>query len=276
MNSIPSDRGQVNNALVSGHTSSQTLNANISLDAGLTIKTREGDIVTLSSSQFSEFNASEYGARGEVWTESGHALVENHTREITLTTGELFSFSVQGDLNQEELADIAAIVQGVDGIISEMGEGDMDDALELAMSMGGYDSVSMYSADITLKQSYSMVSEQAFASTGSLPGNRGLGKQTGLAGLQGQEGNAYKPSRMETRMEKMLERMEKIVEKQEEKILAHAQQPLSKLFAHHLGKIESEEETPKYKALEAVEDRLDQRISDRIKKFFESTLNQIV
>ncbi|MCP4720320.1 MAG: hypothetical protein GY860_12750, partial [Desulfobacteraceae bacterium] len=98
------DRGNLQNAQFSSHSRKQTVNAYESLDTGLTIQTREGDIVTLSSNSFSEFNASEYNSKGEIRTDSGNALITQHTREITLTTGEQFSFSVQGDLNEQELA----------------------------------------------------------------------------------------------------------------------------------------------------------------------------
>ena len=131
-----------------GRSARTGVNSYESMDAGLTIKTREGDIVTLSSSQYSEFSANEYSSQGEVRTPEGSARLSTHTREITLSSGEAFSFSVQGDLNEQELADIAAIVQGVDGIISEMVQGDMDAAVANALNMGPYDSVSMYAADI--------------------------------------------------------------------------------------------------------------------------------
>ncbi|MGD9824750.1 MAG: hypothetical protein AB7U36_10265, partial [Desulfobacter sp.] len=44
-----------------------------SLDAGLTIQTREGDVVTLSTSQSSELEAYEYSSQGLVSNESGYA-----------------------------------------------------------------------------------------------------------------------------------------------------------------------------------------------------------
>ncbi|MDD9302530.1 MAG: hypothetical protein HUK40_09390 [Desulfobacter sp.] len=126
--------------------SEHSLNSYESLDAGLTIKTREGDVVTLSSSRFSEINAREYSREGEITSQNGQSLSKYNLREITLTTGEMFSFSVEGDLSEAELADIESIVAGVDSIIGEMATGDMDDAISKAMAMGSYDSVSSYEA----------------------------------------------------------------------------------------------------------------------------------
>ena len=167
MNSIPDtsstglsqDRGNLQNTQFSGHARRQTVNAYESLDTGLTIKTREGDIVTLSSSRFAQFNASEYNSRGEIQTDFGNALISRHTREITLATGDQFSFSVQGDLNEQELSDIEAILKGVDGIVAQVAEGDMQEAVAQAMAMGNYSSVSRYSADISYERSYSMTEE---------------------------------------------------------------------------------------------------------------------
>ena len=51
------------------------------------------------------------------------------------------------------------IVKGIDEIISEMAEGDMDGAIVKALSMGDYDTVSMYSADISHEKFYSVRSE---------------------------------------------------------------------------------------------------------------------
>ncbi len=133
----------------------QSLSAYESLDAGLTIKTKEGDLVTLTSNTHAGLDAFMYNGKGIVETGSGSAVVTQNQREITLTSGESFSFSVVGDLSEQELTDIESIVKGIDEVIAEMAEGDMDDALDKALSMGGYDTVSMYSADITYQRSYS-------------------------------------------------------------------------------------------------------------------------
>jgi hypothetical protein len=170
--------GGFQDAGFSASTQRRGLNSYERMDAGLTIKTREGDIVTLSASRFSELTAREYSSQGEMTSRDGQVSARTHQRQIELSTGEAFSFSVQGDLNEQELADIEKIVSGIDKIIYEMAEGDMDDAVALALSMDHYDSVAMYEADISMARSYASYTEtSAAARAPSLPGP---GKNDGL------------------------------------------------------------------------------------------------
>lgn len=258
------DYSNAYNARFSGQSSKLSVNSYESLDAGLTIKTREGDIVTLSTSRFSEMNANEYNSQGRIDTGNGSMSASRQTRELTLTTGELFSFSVQGDLNEQELADIESIIKGVDGIIGEMAEGDMDDAVAKAMAMGSYDSVSMYEADITVQRSYAVRSETRYAEAGRLT------RAPQAPGLDYQ-----KPA---THVSSFVDQVAQLLEAQKEEALAQAQQPLSQLFAHYLKNKDTDEEAqePKYKALEAASKDINQLINDMVKDIFKDTLDQII
>jgi hypothetical protein len=282
MNSIPEtsttglsqDRGNLQNTQFSGHARRQTVNAYESLDTGLTIKTREGDIVTLSSSRFAQFNSSEYNSRGEIQTDSGNALITQHTREITLTTGDQFSFSVQGDLNEQELADIEAIVKGVDGIVAEVAQGDMEEAVAQAMDMGNYSSVSMYSADISYERSYSMTEQTRSVASSPLFVSDPDAK---IFRSEPQRSN---------HMNRFADRMARFLEKQEEKSLAKAQQPLISLFEQLQKNIladktdtqanTDETGTRASGILKAIGEQVDSLINDILKNAFETTLNNFV
>jgi hypothetical protein len=255
------------------------VNSYESLEAGLTIKTREGDVVTLSTSQFSEMDAYEYSSQGELSSENGQIQATYNLREITLSSGEAFSFSVQGDLSEEELADIESIVAGVDEIIGEMAEGDMEDAIAKALSLGSYDSISRYEADITIERSYEMY---AAARTASQTRGRALGHHSvpALAPVQ------------EPALEKslypgmsFLDRVTDLLEAQKEESLARARQPLSQLFDHYLNELdepeaaedtEEIEEDTGYGALEFAAREIDQMIHDMVKDIFENTLDRMV
>ncbi len=138
----------LSDAQVASYMRKQSVSAYESINAGLTIQTREGDVVTLSSNTYSQLDAFMYDSKGVVQTEDGIAVSSQTQREVTLTSGDSFTFSVVGDLSEEELADIEDIVKNIDAIISEMAEGDMDEAVDKALAMGTYDTVSMYSADL--------------------------------------------------------------------------------------------------------------------------------
>jgi hypothetical protein len=283
MNSIPEtsttglsqDRGNLQNTQFSGNARRQTVNAYESLDTGLTIKTREGDIVTLSSSRFAQFNSSEYNSRGEIQTDSGNALITQHTREITLTTGDQFSFSVQGDLNEQELADIEAIVKGVDGIVAEVAQGDMEEAVAQAMAMGNYSSVSMYSADISYERSYSITEETSSVASSPLPVSDPDAKIS-----------HSENSQQSNHMNRFADRMAQFLEKQEEKSLAKAQQPLISLFEQLQKNISAdktdtqantdEKGTRASGILKAIGEQVDSLINDMLKNAFEKTLNNFV
>jgi len=289
-----SNRGNLQNTQFSGQSRKQSVNAYESLDTGLTIKTREGDIVTLSSNSFTELNAFEYNSRGKIQTDSGTARFSQHIREITLSTGDQFSFSVQGDLNEQELADIEAIVLGVEGIAAEMAEGDMGGAVEKAMSMGNYSSVSMYSAEISYERSYSVTDETRSVASNSLPA----------------AGPEEKLSHRPKHLDHFADKMSKFLEKQEDKLLAKAQHPLSALFDQLLKSIADTDEqegpasetpvidalatdiqstpatetqafeppaydTAVHETLKAFGERVDQIINHMLKNAFETTFNGV-
>ena len=220
------------------------------LDAGVTIKTREGDVVTLTSSSYGQLEAFQYNSNGVVQTASGTASVTQNQRQITLSSGDSFSFSVVGELSEQELGDIEAIVAGIDGIISEMAEGDMDEAVDQALSMGGYDTVSMYSADIRYQKSYAMATETRSQTTSAMPVNGTQTEEPTIASGRRQR-RTHKKSAVH-HMNRFVEKMADQLETHEEKMVARAGQPIEKLFRHHLRnqKANSSQETPVYTTIE--------------------------
>lgn len=227
-----------------------------SLDAGLTIQTREGDVVSLSTSQYSDLEAYEYSSRGVVSNEDGYAAASYNVREITLTTGETFSFTVEGDLNEEELEDIEAIITGVDGIIGEMMEGDLQDAVSQAMSMGYYDSISSYEADITVKSGYAMYSEEQAATTGALGRDLAAAylEDSDDAGSDTDDGAAART--VGNLATPLMDQLAELLEKQQEDSLARAREPLSGLFDHYLETQKAQEANDASEAQANEEDAL--------------------
>ncbi|HRF90737.1 MAG TPA: hypothetical protein PLF65_08070, partial [Desulfobacter postgatei] len=219
------NRAALSNNSSASSSSELYVNSYSSLDAGLTIQTREGDVVTLSATQDSQLEAYEYSSRGIISNKDGYAAASYNVREITLSTGETFSFTVEGDLNEEELEDIESIITGVDNIIGEMMDGDMMDAVSEAMRMGYYDSISSYEADITVTSGYAMYSQEQTATTGA------LGQDLAAAYLEDYD-DAGTDDGETTRMARNLatsfmDRLSALLEKQQEESLARAREPLS-------------------------------------------------
>lgn len=307
MNSVSqaNANGLHNRAALSNNSSASSsselyVNSYSSLGAGLTIQTREGDVVTLSATQDSQLEAYEYSSRGIISNKDGYAAASYNVREITLSTGETFSFTVEGDLNEEELEDIESIITGVDNIIGEMMEGDMMDAVSEAMRMGYYDSISSYEADITVTSGYAMYSQEQTATTGA------LGQDLAAAYLEDyddagtDDGETTRTAR--NLANSFMDRLSALLEKQQEESLARAREPLSSLFDHYLetqkaneaseaqaGEEEAlvdESQTDKGRAdkskpsfsnlLEMAAQAVDRTISDMLKKAFENSLKSFI
>ena len=293
------NRAALQNTSTASSSNELYVNSYSSLDAGLTIQTREGDMVTLSASQSSELEAHEYSSRGVVSNEDGYAAASYNSREITLSTGETFSFTVEGDLNEKELEDIESIINGVDGIIGEMMEGDLQEALSQAMSMGHYDSISSYEADITVKQGYAMYSEERTSTTGALGQDLAAAylKDAGNTDID-DSGTTRTLGSLET---SVMEQLAELLEKQQEEALARARGPLSDLFDHYLetqtqkvkeakeageaetngentlvNKSDPEDTEPSFSdLLEMAARTVDQTIANVMKNAFENTLKSI-
>ena len=271
----------------SGSTARRDINSYEGMDAGLTIKTREGDIVTLSTSRYSELNAHEYSSQGYLTTENGQAMAMTHERSIELSTGETFSFSVQGDLNEQELADIESIVSGIDGIIYQMADGNMDEAVAQAMSMGAYASVSSYEADITVARSYTDYAETTRTDMGTALPSSG-------------DGSGWGNLLPDTTTSPFMNEISKLLEEQDAAALAHARQPLSHLFDQYLDTLpdlletgtdsekapaasselaaaqETAAKSPTALALESTAKMVDQLIQDMVRDAFENSLDQVI
>ncbi len=252
----------------------QSISAYENLDAGLTIQTKEGDLVTLTSNTYAQLDAHMYDSRGVLQAESGSAMVTQNIREITLTSGERFSFSVIGDLNEVELADIEAIVKGIDKIISEMVQGDMDDAVDKALSMGGYDTVSMYAADISYEKSYQMTSQTRTQTMGSIPDPKSemLPKEESPAAPVNRFfPENYTPGKQKEsaikNINKFIEKMTEQLAKHEEKLVDKAQKPIDKLFRHHLEDVKKDldsDRDQKFSPYNAVD-----KVRQQIEKFID-------
>ncbi len=139
----------------------QSISTGELLETDLVIQTKDGDTVTINSESFSQLDAYTYEGQAMMQTGSGTTLYSENYREISLSSGESFSFSVEGDLSEEELQDIDTMLRGLDRVITDVKEGDMDGAIKNALRLGEFDSFSAYKVDISYQQSYQMTSTTA-------------------------------------------------------------------------------------------------------------------
>ena len=101
----------------------------------LQLKTREGDVVTVDFRQlyaqyqsYSELKAGEQGPQGVRYFESREALEATHFEEH-------LGFSVQGDLNDEELQAIFKVFEQVDELANQFFSGNIEQAFQKAIEL---------------------------------------------------------------------------------------------------------------------------------------------
>lgn len=215
-----------------------------SLSSGIMIETSDGDKVTLTSNSFSHMDSYMYDSKGMVKTESGMAAFSQSYREMILASGQSFTFSVEGDLSEEELADIESILKGLDRVTQEVKDGDISGAMEEALEIGQFDSISAYSADIRYQSSYEMSSSVAAATTQVLP----AGGEGNNSEKQPEKASELSPGKTQKNNpffspDKFLSKLLKQFESHTKNNVAQAKNPVDQLFKHHLdelGKIEEE------------------------------------
>ncbi|WP_163338870.1 hypothetical protein [Desulfopila sp. IMCC35008] len=240
----------------------QSVKYNENLDTDLVLETREGDKVTLSANSYSRMDAYLYDSKGMVQNETGTALYSESIREITLASGQSFSFTVEGNLNEDELADIESLLQGLDGVIHEMKQGDMFGALDEAMEMGGYESVASFEANISYQQSYQMSSAVAATTTQTLPAQGDGGKPANDVDKSA-PGNHNKKFLAD--FDKFFEKLVKQFDNHDDKIVGLAKDPINKLFGHHLGKKDDDDSASSiYQVLEEAMEKIDTLIDEKV------------
>lgn len=110
----------------------------------ISITTDEGDVVTFSQSSLAAF---------EMSSESfATPLATGSTFTTKAIMAESMSFTVDGDLNEQELADIAGLYESLTTIASDFFNGDYGKAMVGAMSLGDLGSLAALDASFTQTQ----------------------------------------------------------------------------------------------------------------------------
>lgn len=268
---------------IGAYVKKQSITASQSLSAGLTIQTKDGDLVTLNSASYFGYDALMYDSEGKIESPNANFLVKQSHSEVTLSSGESFSFMVVGDLSEQELADIEDIIKGIDEIIAEMAQGDMEEAVELAMGMGSYDTVSMYAADISYERNFQATAEIAAAEKivkpepvpEILPSEE---SEIPVDIKPFPENHAPRKRRKNSiqnisgYVEKMMEKLEK----HEDKQIARSKKAVDKLFDHHMKRgrrNERAQENTAFNYLEKVQKQVDKFIDKIANKIFDRQLD---
>lgn len=127
--------------------------------------TQEGDVVSLNLYSLS---ASEQGEAASI-SDNGMS----YARYESANQAFAFDFSVEGDLNEDELAAIKDMMNSAGEVSDLFFEGDVAGALQRGFEMG-FDSTQLANFSMTLQTSQTMKSSQAVSAYGQNPGMRSI------------------------------------------------------------------------------------------------------
>ncbi len=132
---------------MSGTASAKMVNISRSQSSDFTIVTAEGDTVTLSSSRSSELAFATYNPLGDSGSASRSAASFSTSRD--------FSFSVEGDLNKEELKDIRRAIKTVMKSARDVLRGDDEKAFRRASKLSNLDQIASLDANLHFRREIS-------------------------------------------------------------------------------------------------------------------------
>ncbi len=107
----------------------------LSQNADITLTTKEGDRITISSQ-----SAVSQQRRAEISTDGSQRLLEQRMAASGM------SFAVQGDLNEQEVADLTSLLADLNGIATDFFNGNLEEAVNGAMNIGDMGSISRLEA----------------------------------------------------------------------------------------------------------------------------------
>ncbi|MGY5451765.1 DUF5610 domain-containing protein [Agarivorans sp. MS3-6] len=123
-----------------------------SQSASMELETAEGDIVTIS-----------YGSQLAASYTEGRSSIQ-----ASFASQQQFSFSVEGDLNDDELAAIADLIKQVDEVGQQFFSGDLDKAFDQALNIG-FDEQQLVGFAVNFQQQQSVAVTQAYQQAADKP-----------------------------------------------------------------------------------------------------------
>lgn len=124
----------------------------------LSITTADGDVVTISFSALKESQSSE-----NLTYSSNQNFSEMSYQHSTSSSSEMnFSYSVQGDLDKDELHAIKSLIKDISKIEKDFFAGNIDNAFNKALELG-YDEEQLSSFNLELRQTQTNYVSQAYS-----------------------------------------------------------------------------------------------------------------
>lgn len=123
----------------------------------VTLTTDEGDVVTISSLLQFQADYMSFDYSGMVKENGKSNALSIEAEGFKVATKNAFEITVQGDLNEEEKEDIAGVLKKLDGIMTDLVSGNLDEVVEEAVGLiDGADSISSLEAVLEFHQRVAM------------------------------------------------------------------------------------------------------------------------
>ncbi len=237
-------KSQPENSYTSLALKAAQVTASTSLSKDIAIETAEGDKVTLSYRNDTRFQAASYDAfyqrNSLVNGENGNLMqqqtAQSHTDIFSYSQETSFSLSVEGDLNEQERKDIREALEIIDKLMMDtLQGGDLLKAAQDAAKILEFESVATVDADYRY-QSLVTVEELTQVASASNYGNSGA-LEDDLLALELPE----QPTSTEGQVQELIDQMAEFIEEwaAEKKLkMEKFLDPVEKLFANHLEKLE--------------------------------------
>ncbi len=140
-----------------------------SRDSDLSITTADGDIVTISFSDFHEIAAVE---RYSATTGDGFSSERYQARSSSYSSMN-FSYAVEGELDDGEKEAIGALIKDINKLQKEFFSGDINKAFEMALDIG-YDKEELSGFRLDLQQTQTTYVSQKYAEVNNFSENNAL------------------------------------------------------------------------------------------------------
>jgi hypothetical protein len=148
-------------------TNQTTLQASSSTTANLTVLTADGDRITISRKSDTQVAYSNYNALGQT---DGQA-VSYREQSLGFDRQSQFQLSVEGDLSQQERADLDRLVKKIDRVIKDFLKGDTEGAIAKALQINKLGSLSSVDLSVEHTESLTVARQQTVQASDSEASN---------------------------------------------------------------------------------------------------------
>ncbi|NQZ06654.1 MAG: DUF5610 domain-containing protein [Algicola sp.] len=167
------------------------INYSLSKSSSISIQTNDGDIVTINFAEALRYQASQQSASYSTENEDGSTSNVQYSQTSESRYHAVgFSFSVEGELDEDEREAIGALVQDVSKLADEFFNGNLDKAFEQATQLGFDESeLSGFSLQMTRTESISVAHayQQVAQYEGADRPGRGHGREHGQGHDNGEQ-----------------------------------------------------------------------------------------